>query len=146
VLTKREITMKYISITKLIYSVFLITLMVPVSPSYAGKLITIEGSLKGAICVHYKLGCADDDAHIAMETDFVLLLPGGQHYFLPNLSPTMKAKYANRDVRITGEMREHSIGVDKLEIKMDGTYKTVWSWKQQQELYKQQQELYKGGN
>jgi hypothetical protein len=31
---------------------------------------------------------------------------------------------------------EHSIWVDQLEIKADEKYKTVWSRKQQQELYK----------
>jgi hypothetical protein len=137
VLTKREIAMKYLSITKLIYSVFLIALTITVSPAYAGERIMIEGSLKGANCVHYKLECLDDDAHIAMEHDFVLFLPSGKHYFLTNLSRATKARYAGQEVRITGEMDEHSIWVNKLEVKrMDGTYKTVWSWKRQQELYK----------
>jgi hypothetical protein len=105
-------------------------------PASAGQSVSLEGSLKGASCVHFKMDCPDDEAHIAMEHDFVLFLPDGKHYFLPNLSRATKARFANQPVRVSGELEEHSIWVDTLEVKKDGKLTTVWSWKQQLEKYK----------
>jgi hypothetical protein len=121
---------------KLAFLISLIAVAIAAYPALAGQPATKEGVLKGASCVHYKQDCPDDEAHIAMEHDFVLLLADGKHYFLPNLSRTTKARYVNRDVRVSGDLEEHSIWVDKLEVKTDGKLKTVWSWQQQQEKYK----------
>jgi hypothetical protein len=104
----------------------------------AGERITFEGTLRGASCTHYKLDCPDDDAHIALENDFVLVLPDGIHYFMPNLSRALKARYTNKAVRVSGDVdrKNHYIWVDTVELKKRNTYQSVWSRKEQQELYK----------
>ncbi len=112
-----------------------VILIIPATVA-AGKDVTYEGTLQGANCVHYKLECPEDEAHITMEHDFVLLLPNGDHYFLTNLSRITKARYATRSVRVSGEIKDHEIWVDKLEVKEGSQYRQVWSWKQQQEMYK----------
>lgn len=116
---------------------FLLTVMliIPASAT-AGKDVVYEGTMQGASCVHYKLECPEDEAHIAIEHDFVLLRPDGEHYFLTNLSRITKARYATRSVRVSGEIKDHEIWVDKLEVKEGDQYRQVWSWKQQQEMYK----------
>jgi hypothetical protein len=75
----------------------------------AAERVTYEGTLKGASCVHYKKKCPEDDAHIALEHDFVQLLPDGHKYFLPNLNRAIKARYVAKDVRISGEAEDHEI-------------------------------------
>ena len=96
---------------------------------------TFEGTFQGANCVHYRQDCPDDDAHIALEHDFVLLLPSGEHYFLPNLNRAIKARYVAKPVRISGKVTDHEIWVKSLDVKMHDKYSTVWSWEKQQELY-----------
>jgi hypothetical protein len=104
----------------------------------AGERVTFEGTLRGANCTHYKLDCLDDESHIAIENDFILILPDDTHYFMPNLSRALKARYANKAVRVRGEVniKNHYIWVDILELKKRNTYQPIWSWKEQQELYK----------
>jgi hypothetical protein len=104
----------------------------------SGERDTFEGTLRGASCTHYKQDCYDDDAHIAIENDFVLVLADDLHYFMPNLSRALKARYANKVVRVSGDVdkKNHSIWVDTLELKKGNEYQPVWSWKEQQELYK----------
>jgi hypothetical protein len=115
---------------------FLVVMLIIPAVASAGKDVTYEGTLRGANCVHFKQDCPDDEMHIAMEHDFVLLLPNGDHYFLTNLGRVTKARYANKEVRISGEIENHEIWVDKVEVKESGKYRKVWSWKEQQELYK----------
>ena len=79
----------------------------------------------------------EDDAHIALEHDFVLLLPNGNHYFLPNLNRAIKARYVAKPVRISGKIEDHEIWVDRLAVKKGAKYDTVWSWERQQELYQE---------
>ena len=102
----------------------------------AGTENIFEGTLQGATCVHYKKKCPEDDAHIALEKDFVLLLQDGSHYFLPNLDRAIKARYVAKDVRISGEVENHEVWVKRLDVKKRGKYVNVWSWEKQQELYK----------
>jgi hypothetical protein len=103
----------------------------------AGERVTFEGTLRGASCTHYKLDCADDDAHIAIENDFVLVLSDDMHYFMPNLSRALKARYANKTIRVSGDVdqKNHYIWVDTVELKKRNTYQSIWTWKEQQELY-----------
>lgn len=103
--------------------------------SAAAEKIALEGILRGAICTHYKLGCENDDAHIDMENDFVLVIADGSYFFLPNLSRTVKARHANEAVRISGDKENMEIWVDKLEVKDGNTYKTVWDWEVRRKLY-----------
>jgi hypothetical protein len=71
-----------------------------------------------------------------MEYDFVLLLPNGDHYFLPNLNRAIKARYVTKSVRIIGELENHEIWVNSLDVKKNSRYMNVWSWKKQQEIRK----------
>ena len=100
----------------------------------AGKVV-LEGVLRGAICTHYKLVCEDDDDHIDMENDFVLVIADGSYYFLPNLSRTVKARHANEAVRVKGDKDNMEIWVGTLEVKDGNTYKTVWDWEVRKKLY-----------
>jgi hypothetical protein len=115
-------------------SFFLLTVSIKVN---AGDPATFKGTIRGAACTHYKQDCLDDDPHIAIENDFVLV-QGDVHYFMPNLSRALKARYANKAVRISGNVdrKNHYIWVDKVEIEKGNKYQPVWNWKEQQELYK----------
>ena len=115
--------------------IFLFLLIIPATV-IAGERVSYEGTLQGASCVHFKKKCPEDDAHIAIEHDFVLLLPNGKHYFLPNLNRAIKARYVAKPVQISGDLQDHSIWVDRLDVKKGNKYTSVWSWKEQQELYK----------
>lgn len=101
----------------------------------AEKNVSYEGTLQGAMCVHYKKECPEDDAHIALENDFVLLLSKGKHYFLPNLNRAVKARHVGEPVRISGKQEGHEIWVENLDVKKGNTYRNVWSWEEQQKLY-----------
>lgn len=104
--------------------------------SRAEERVSYEGTLQGASCVHFKKKCPADEAHIALEHDFVLVLSNGDHYFLPNLNRAIKARYVGKPIRIEGELEDHGIWVNRLDVKKGATYANVWSWKRQQELYK----------
>jgi len=58
-------------------------LMVPITGMTA-ELVTYEGTIQGLNCVHYQKKCPgeDLDMYIALEHDFVLLLPDGRHFVL----------------------------------------------------------------
>ena len=111
--------------------------MIAATTVSAKEMVTSEGFLRGAECTHYKHKCLDDEAHIAMERDFVLVLPDGEHFFLPNLSRITKARYANKAVRIRGEKGVHSIWVYTLEMKKGKVYKQVWSREEEQQSYRE---------
>ena len=104
----------------------------------AGESVSYEGTIKGAACTHYKLDCSDNDTHITIENDFVLVMPGDMHYFMPNLNRALKARYANKAVRVSGDMDKmnHYIWVETLELKKGNKYQPIWSRQEQQELYK----------
>ena len=100
------------SLTVLILSC--LTMIVPAS-TFAGKTMTWEGTIQGLNCTHYQKECPKDDLdmYIALEHDFVLVTPDGNHYLLPNLSVLIKARYLTEKVRITGKQRgSDSIWVD----------------------------------
>ena len=115
--------------------IFIVSLIIPAT-IFAGQRVSYEGTLQGASCVHYQKKCPEDDAHIAIEHDFVLLLPNGKHYFLSNLNRAIKARYVAKPVQISGDLQDHSIWVDRLDVKKGTKYTNVWSWEKQQELYK----------
>ena len=117
--------------------VLLLTLMIPAAV-LASKDIIVEGVIQGANCVHNKTSCPEDriDAHIALEHDFLLVSPDGEHYFLPNLNRAIKARYVTKSVRIQGKKEGHGIWVDRLDVKKNSKYQNVWSWEEQQEMYK----------
>ena len=97
----------------------------------AGERVQLIGTIKGAGCTHFQVQCVNDDNHIALEDDFVLVMPNGEYYFMPNLYFSVKARHAYRTVRVHGERRRQEVWVDKL-VDLDGKKgagaKTTWDW------------------
>ena len=105
-----------------------IAFMAPVDASVAK---TVEGRMQGFNCVVHGHHCPIDtlDSHLMLEPDFVLLLNDGNYWLMPNIARIVKAKYLHSAIRVTGDLnpKYKSIAVDKLEVKKDGSFKTVWS-------------------
>ena len=93
---------------------------------------TYEGTIQGLNCTYYKMECPTDDLDIyaALENDFVLVMDEGNFLLLPNLSPLVKARHLAEKVRITGRLDGTSIWVENMEVKGNGTYRTIWNLKQ----------------
>lgn len=130
---KRMMLIKTHLITIAAYYLFLITLGLSISlivpaTGMAGESVTYDGTIQGLNCVHYGKKCHEDDLdmYIAMEHDFVLLLPDGRHFILPNLDRGIKARYLTKDVRIRGKQEGTTIWVDQLLVKDGQKYKLVW--------------------
>ena len=105
----------------------------------AGEMVQLEGIIKGAGCTHFKVECKNDDNHIALEDDFVLVMPNGEYYFMPNLYFSVKARHAYRKVRVHGERRRQEIWVDKLvdvDRKKGTRSKTTWDWTTHDEFWR----------
>ncbi len=101
----------------------------------AGERVQLEGIIKGAGCTHFKVECKNDDNHIALENDFVLVMPDGEYYFMPNVYYAVKVRHAYRLVRVHGERRRQVIWVDKLvDLNSSGgrkrnpRAKSTWDW------------------
>jgi hypothetical protein len=126
--------MKKINISKtfLIFAIS-VALIIPSVVIAKTHATTIKGNSQGALCVLEGKKCPpeDLDAHLLIENNFVLLASDGKYYYLPNLSRNVKARYAGKDVQITGKVKGESIIVNKLEIKTGGMYKVVWSQEKQ---------------
>ncbi len=108
--------------------------------AFAGETVTYNGMIQGANCVQLKqLACPinNQDGAIASERDFVLLLPGNTHYYLPNLDRINKSRYVGKSVRVTGSLDGNKIWVTRLELKSGDDYRTVWSLKEQESMYNQ---------
>jgi uncharacterized protein YaiI (UPF0178 family) len=72
-----------------------------------------------------------NDAHNALEPDFVLTQTTGKYYYIVNMDRETKLKYLGDDIRITGKIKGgDSLYASTLEVKKDGAYKTVWSYDQ----------------
>ena len=104
------------------------------------KQTTLEGKMNGLNCAINGILCPIDQADplVALETDFVLSLPDGTFYLLPNVDRAVKARVILEIVAVTGtvDTRYKSIQVDKLEAKRGGKLKLIWSMKAQEELYR----------
>ena len=111
------------------------SLMVPITGMTA-ELVTYEGTIQGLNCVHYQQKCPEEDLdmYIALEHDFVLLLPDGRHFVLPNLDRGIKARYLTKDVRIRGEQKGTTIWVEKFEAREGQQYKLIWDLQGQQKM------------
>lgn len=100
------------------------------------KEVTYDGTIQ-VLCVHDKSFCHDKnlDMYIAEEPDFVLLLPDGRDFLLPNVDRLVKSKYVGVNVQVSGEQKSEYIWVTKLAVKEGNQYRQVWSWKQWQKRY-----------
>lgn len=97
----------------------------------AGERVQLVGTIKGAGCTHFQVECINDDNHIALEDDFVLVMPTGEYYFMPNVYFSVKARHAYRNVRVHGERRKQEVWVDRLvdlDRKKSARAKTTWDW------------------
>lgn len=103
----------------------------------AAEDVKLEGEIRGAKCTHFKVECYNDDNHIALEPDFVLVMPDGEYYFMPNLARSVKARHAYKKVRIHGELRNQELWVDKLvDVEPTGSRsKTTWDWSDDNEFW-----------
>ena len=105
------------------------------------KETTLEGKMNGLNCAINGILCPIDKADplVALETDFVLSLPDGTFYLLPNVDRAVKARVILEAVAVTGtvDTKYKSIQVDKLEAKRDGKLKLIWSQQAQDELFEQ---------
>ena len=72
--------------------------------------------------------------YIALEPDFVLLLPDGRHFVLPNLDRGIKTRYLTKDVRIRGEQKGTAIWVEQLQVKEGQHYRPMWDFKEQRKI------------
>ena len=72
--------------------------------------------------------------YIALEHDFVLLLPDGRHFVLPDLDRGIKARYLTKEVRICGEQHGTTIRVENFEVKKGNQYRLVWNFQEQQKI------------
>ena len=100
----------------------------------AAEEVTYEGTIQGLNCTYYSQECPTDDLDIyaALENDFVLVLPDGKFFLLPNLSPLVKARHLTETVRIHGKQDGSNIWVENLEVKQNGGYKNAWNRKRQE--------------
>ena len=128
-----------IIVFKVIYvAVFFSIVALFATESIAGEKVQLEGEIRGAKCTHYQVECYNDDNHIALEPDFVLVMPTGEYYFMPNLSKEIKARHAYKNVRVHGELTKQELWVDKmvdLDKKKGNRAKTTWDWSAQDEFW-----------
>ncbi len=95
-------------------AIFFLTMALSATLVSAGEKVELEGVIQGAKCTHYQVECFNDDNHIALEPDFVLVIPSGEYYFLPNLNRSVKARHAYKNVRVHGELRTQELWVDTI--------------------------------
>lgn len=104
--------------------------MADVRSAIPEKPVVVEGTIQGlqhaCMGVYCKVG--EENLVAALEDDFVLM-GDNAYYFLPNLKPTLLARYINRPVRITGQMalKGQAILVDKAEVLEGGEWKAFYS-------------------
>ena len=112
-----------------------ISLIVPAA-GMAAESVTYDGIIQGLNCVHYGKKCPEEDLdmYIAMEHDFILLLPDGRHFVLPNLDRGIKTRYLTKDVRIRGEQEGTTIWVEQLLIKKGQQYRLVLDLEKQRKI------------
>lgn len=118
-------------------AIFFLVMALPATQVSAGEKVQLEGTLKGIKCTHYKVECVDSDRFIDMEPDFVLVVPNGEYYFLPNLSRSVKVRHAHRKVVVQGERNGQEIWVDRLD-EMDGKKRKTqssWDWSREDEFW-----------
>ena len=112
-------------------AIFFFTMALSATLVSAGEKVELEGIIQGAKCTHYQAECFNDDNHIALEPDFVLVIPSGEYYFMPNLNRSVKARHAYKNVRVHGELTRQELWVDRLvdiDKKKGGRAKTTWDW------------------
>jgi hypothetical protein len=119
-------------------AIFFLTMALSATLVSAGEKVELEGIIQGAKCTHYQVECFNDDNHIALEPDFVLVIPSGEYYFMPNLNRGVKARHAYKNVRVHGELRTQELWVDRMvdiDKKKGGRSKTTWDWSAREDFW-----------
>lgn len=110
-------------------------------PAIAGE--RWQGTIQGLGCVTQGKVCPInmEDPIIALEKTFVLSLPDGAWYYLPNLDRAILARHLNRPVAVEGRLKTESraIMVDKLLVRRGEAWREAWSPALEHELLEQLQ-------
>ena len=116
---------------------FSVALMVPTAAFSKTDIVTLNGTIQGALCAIENKDCPLEDlgVHLITEVNFVLRVSDGKYYYLPNLSRSIKARYVGKEVQITGTAKGESIIADTFKAKEDGNYQLVWSKEKQKKEY-----------
>jgi hypothetical protein len=92
--------------------------------------VVVEGTIQGLqhACMGVYCKPGEENLVAALEDDYVLM-GEDQYYFLPNLKPTLLARYINMLVRITGKstLRGEAILVQKAEVLENGKWKPFYN-------------------
>jgi hypothetical protein len=118
-------------------AIFVLMVALAATQARAGEKVKMEGTIHGIKCTHYKKECVDSDKFITMEPDFVLVVPNGEYYFIPNLSRSVKVRHAYRKVVVQGERKGQEIWVDRLD-ELDGKKRKTpssWDWSREDEFW-----------
>ena len=98
------------------------------APALAGST---EGTIQGLQCVVSGKICPIDnqDPHIAAEKNFVVYKKDKTYHFVTNMDRAILARYLGKQVRVNGKMssKYNAITADKLEVYINGKWKTVWT-------------------
>ena len=122
----------------ILIAIFALIMVLTGGQVMAGENVKLVGEIRGAKCTHYQVECYNDDNHIALEPDFVLVMPDGEYYFMPNLARSVKARHAYKTVRVHGELRKQELWVDRLvdvDKKKGGRSKTTWDWSDRDDFW-----------
>ncbi len=113
-------------------------LLLAAAPAAAGGW---QGSIQGLACVTSGQVCPlnMEDPLIALEKTFVLLMPDGRYFYLPNLDRAILARHLNRPVRVEGRLQQggQAILVDKLLVPRGKEWAEAWSPVLERELIEQ---------
>lgn len=100
-------------------------------PLYASAAETVEGQLRGIRCVTDKSACAESkrDPRIRTQSDFVLVQPDGDYYYIFNVDRDTKMQFVLDTVRVIGEVNEkyQSVDADRMQVKKGNTWETIWT-------------------
>jgi hypothetical protein len=114
---------------------FFLIITLSATPAFAGEKVKLEGEIRGAKCTHYQVQCFNDDNHVALEPDFVFVLPDGKYYFMPNVDRLTKARHAYKKVRVHGELTNQELWVDRLvDVDKKGS-RSTWDWSDDDEFW-----------
>ena len=101
----------------------------------------LEGKINGISCAIAGVVCPIDklDPLVAIEKDFVLQMPDGSFYLMPNVDRAVKARLVLDDVIVSGEVNERykSIEADLIQVRRGGQVRAVWSDAIVEDLYKE---------
>lgn len=92
---------------------------------------TVEGRVQGLQCVLANKLCPVDnqDPHIAVEKNFVVVTGDNSYYLIPNLDRAVMARYLMSKVRVSGvkSAKYNAITADKFEVYKNGKWTTIWT-------------------